>query len=376
MQNPFHYGDPVTGPAFAGRREEIQLLATRIRDHLNVVVISPRRYGKTSLLLAAQEHLSHQRPKPAIVATNVFLCKDAAVLAGRLVSALYGVPGARWHRTRQGIVEFLKRIRIGPGIELDDDGKPRFSFGPALAPAATDQVISDVFEVLAEEASDRPVALVLDEFQGITRHGEHLPFLLKALSDRFPTVSLVVAGSQRHLMDRLMTDEGAPLFGIAQRLALGSLPDEEMLTFLVDRSFAFGKPMERATAQVIVALAGPVPNDIQHLAYEAFEVAGGVVTRDDVGRGMDLAIAHESNLFADRVQRLSDGQTKVLIALSGESQEKIFSSAFARSLGLAGSQSVKKAIDAMAQDETVVFRNGRWVVGDPFLASWLRRAAR
>jgi hypothetical protein len=35
---------------------------------------------------------------------------------------------------------------------------------------------------------------------------------------------------------------------------------------------------------------------------------------------------------------------------------------------------VRKAIDAMAEDETVVLREGRWVIGDPFLACWLQRA--
>ena len=58
-------------------------------------------------------------------------------------------------------------------------GRPRFTFAPGLAPSDADQVISDVYGQLAVEAEARPAALVLDEFQAITRHGAHLPFLLK-----------------------------------------------------------------------------------------------------------------------------------------------------------------------------------------------------
>jgi hypothetical protein len=56
-------------------------------------------------------------------------------------------------------------------------------------------------------------------------------------------------------------------------------------------------------------------------------------------------------------------------------ERPIFTTTFAREVGLAGSQSVKKAVDALAEGETVVLRNGRWVVGDPFLGAWLRRSA-
>jgi hypothetical protein len=374
VENPFRYGAPVTGQNFVGRRTELDALVSRMRNGVNVVVISPRRYGKTSLLLRAEDVVTHSSPRPAVVSTNVFLCKDLATLAARLVSGLYRVAGLRGRRTRQGLVEFLRRIRIRPSVDLDESGKPRFSFAPGLAPSDADQVISDVYEVLATEAKARPAALVLDEFQAITRHGEHLPFLLKGLSDEHPSVSLVMAGSQRHLMERLVTSEGAPLYGMAQRVTLGPIPDSEMTAYLASRATAGGKPMDNAVPELILSTAGPVPNDIQHLAFEAFEVAGRRISTEDMREGMRLSVEHESALFAERVALLSPGQARVLVALAFGSERPIFTSTFAREVGLAGGQSVKKAIDAMAEDETVVLRDGRWVVGDPFLAAWLRQA--
>lgn len=64
----------------------------------------------------------------------------------------------------------------------------------------------------------------------------------------------------------------------------------------------------------------------------------------------------------------------MLVALSSGDRRPIFTGAFAREVGLASGQSVKKAIDALAEDETVVLRDRTWCVGDPFLAAWLRRA--
>lgn len=374
MPNPFHYGAPATGEHFLGRSAELDALVTRMRSGINVVVLSPRRYGKTSLLLRAEEQLGAGRPKAAVIHVNVFLCRDLTTLAGRLVSAAYHLPGARWARSRAGLGEFVRRLRVRPVVELDDSGKPRFGFNAGLVATEADEVITSVYELLASETG-RPAALVLDEFQSITRHGEHLPFLFKGLSDSFPTVSLVVAGSQRHLMERLVVHEGAPLYGMAQRISLGPIPDAEWIPYLAGRAEAGGKRLDGAAAARVLELAGPVPNDIQHLAFESFEVAAGAISADDVTEGMRRAVEHDSGLYAERVTRLSPGQLRVVVALAVQDREHIFTGAFAREVGLASGQSVRKAIDVLAEDETVVLRDGRWCVGDPFLATWLRQAA-
>lgn len=184
--------------------------------------------------------------------------------------------GGGWATARKGIADFLHQLRVRPVVEFDDAGRPRFSFSAALAPADADIVIADVFSLLAARR-DRSAVLILDEFQAITRHGEHLPFLLKGLSDKHSGISVVVAGSRHHLMSRLVVDEGAPLYGMAQRLALGPIPDAEWIPFLMVRGGGAGKPMSSAAAQRILELAGPVPNDVQHLAFESFEVAAAEI---------------------------------------------------------------------------------------------------
>ncbi|MGH8998874.1 MAG: AAA family ATPase [Acidimicrobiia bacterium] len=373
--NPFHYGTPVVGEQFVGRERELDALVSRMRDGINVVVLSPRRYGKTSLLLAAEERLAAGRPRGAVVRANVLRSRDLATLVGRLAASAYRMPGARWHRTKQAVPDFLRRLRVRPGVSFDEQAKPTFSFEAGLAAADAEEVIADLYALLAEAAGERPAVVVLDEFQAITDHGAHLPDLLKALADAHPAVSLVVAGSRRHLMERLVSSEQAPLYGMAQKLSLAPIPDDVMVPFLQDRARAGGKPMDEPTAGQIVALAGPVPNDIQHLAYEAFEVAGRRIDPPAVTDGLDQAVAHEASTFAELFASRPPGQRRVLVALAAGPGSPVFSSAFARSVGLAGSNSVKRAVDALDDNEIVVLRQGRPSVADPFLGAWLRAAA-
>src|SRR5256714_5933073 len=363
--NPFHYGTPVEGDRFTGRERELEALLSRMRNGVNVVLLSPRRYGKTSLLLRAEAELSRGARPAALVKANVLRSRDLSTLVAQLTASAYHVPGGRWHRARQAVPEFLRRLRLRPTVTFDDQGKPAFAFAADLASPDADDVIADLYGLLDEEVGSRPAVLVLDEFQAVTAHGAHLPDLLKALADAHPRVSLVVAGSRRHLMERLVTAEGAPLYGMAQKVALGPIPDEAMATFLRERAAAGGRPMGEEAARLTLALAGPVPNDIQHLAYEAFELAGRRIDAAAVVRGLDQAVAHEASGYAEIFAGRPPGQRRVLVALASGLAQPVFSSAFARAVGLAGSNSVKRAVDALEADEIVSLRDGRPAVAQP-----------
>lgn len=374
-RNPFHYGTPVTGAQFVGRQREVEALVGRVRDGINVVLLSPRRYGKTSVLLRAVERLEAATKRPAIISVNVLRCATPEALAGRLAAGAFAIPAGRWHRAKQAVPEFVRRLRVSPSVTFGSDGQPAFTFSSAASPVGLDTVLGDVYGLLAAESATRPAALVLDEFQSITSLGAHLPMALKALADEYPTVSLVIAGSRQHLMDRLVATEAAPLYGMAQKLALGPIPDGEMAEFLCARALAGRKRMSPGAAQRIVELAGPVPNDIQRLAYEAFEVAGQRVDDTAIEDGMAQAVAHEWATYADLYGNRPPGQQRVLVALSTGGDDPPFSAAFVKRCGLANASSVKRALDALEQIEVAVERDGRWVVGDPFLAAWLRPLA-
>lgn len=368
--NPYHYGTPVAGDQFAGRQVELRALLSRMRSGVNVVVVSPRRYGKTSLLTKAAQGM--RRSGAAVIQVNVLRSRDLSAFAAHLLTDAYHVKGGAWRRLRQAVPEFLRRFRVAPSVSFDGD-TPRFFFTATLSRTDADLVISDVYALLAELSQKKPAVLILDEFQAITDLGEHLPGLFKALADEHPTVSLVLAGSKKHLMERLVVARDAPLFGMAEHLALDVLPDPVMADFLVSRAASGGKIMPKHVAELIWQLAGPVPNDIQHLAYETFDVAGRTVSAADVHEGLRRAVEHEGGLHADRFESLSPGQRRVIASLAASATAQPLAAAFVRSVDLANASSVRKALDALLAAELAVLRDGAYVVASPFFAAWLRQ---
>jgi hypothetical protein len=371
MANPYHYGTPVSGDQFAGREQETAGLVARMRDGINVVVISPRRYGKTSLLARAAARMRDD--DAAVVEINVLRCRDVATFAAQLANHAYRLKGGRWHRVRQAVPEFLRRLRVSPSVTFEGD-QPKFSFSPALTVEDAETVIADVYAVLEELSQRKAAVLVLDEFQAITTLGGHLPSLFKALADAHPHVSLVLAGSKKHLMERLVVSADAPLFGMAERFALDVLPDDVMTAYLRTRADVGGKPMSQAAAERLVELAGPVPNDVQQLAYEVFNVAERRITVDDVERGLLMAVEHEATLHADRFESLAAGQRRVLSELARAPASEPYSASFARDVGLATAGSVRTALEALLADELVSVRGGVYRVANPFFAAWLRES--
>ncbi len=366
VSNPFRYGSPVTGENFTGRKTELRALIERVTQGINVSVVSPRRYGKTSLLLAAEAAAG--RSGVALVHVNVL----AHPGPGRFASALAtGYARTRRHLLQRGaaaIAELRGRFHVSPSLEVGDDGRPKLSFAPSLAEPDAMSVLEDVYRLLSE--GERQPVLVLDEFDSIIDIDASSASVLKGLADTYPKVSLVVAGSRRRMMERLVHVHGAPLYGMTQPIALGPIDGPTMARHLARRAASGGKKMPTDVVEAIISRAGPVPNDVQHLAFETFALAGDVVCLDDIDAAMAQAIALNEATYADAWHQRSAVQRRVLAALAREATLEPFGRDFARRTGLAPS-SVQRAIEALSDDDWVAVTEGTWHLTDPFFTRWV-----
>ncbi|MGH9090815.1 MAG: AAA family ATPase [Acidimicrobiales bacterium] len=372
--NPFDYGGPVTGDHFTGRSRELAAVTDRLADHIGVAVVAPRRYGKSSLIKQACLQLEASSPAPAVVGVNLLQAGSMADAAAALVRALYRVPGGPWHRLRQVLPGFLGRLRVQPSVTFDPAGSPSFEISPQLSQEDLARTVADVYGILDEIGRKRPAVLVLDEFQASVDLSRHLPRLLKALGDEHRNVSLVLAGSRQHLMESLVLSRGAPLYNMLERITLQPIPREDWIPFLVRRARAGGRAFtDRAAAEAVWELAGPVPFDVQQLAFESFAQAGRAIDVPTVERAVHGLVHHRESEYARAVERLAPGQRRVLKALALGATATTGSSRFATTAGLSDATSVRKALQVLENLELVVRRDGVPAVDDPFLAAWLRR---
>jgi hypothetical protein len=373
VPNPYVHGSPIAAAdadAFADRAEELATLEGALGSGGNVILLAPRRYGKTSLLnIAVARALAN-----GVRAGRVTLadCTDLQDVCESLLHGILEGP-ARWReRGADAVRELVGHLR--PRLEVSSTGSLRVLLDVEPGRDPWRRMLLDVLRVLdALRASGDPVALVIDEFQRAYELDDAVPGAIKRLCDEMPAVSLVLSGSRRHLMERI-SGHRAPLARVGTRIALPKVPRAEMCDFLVRRAAAGGKMLALDVAERIHDRAAGVPNEVQQLASQAYDQAPGNRIR---GRDVDEALARIVRQgrfeYVAILRGLGPAQRRLVreLARTGP-RPSVQTGLMVRILRVSNPSAVRRALIALEEDDLVEQSPDGWEISNPFLALWLR----
>ncbi|HYH50704.1 MAG TPA: ATP-binding protein [Acidimicrobiia bacterium] len=369
-ENPFRYGAPVEAASFCNRTEELEALTARMRDGIHAFVLSPRRYGKTSLLLEALRRLRKDGGRAGYA--NLLLCTTEAEVSGVVLTAVVREILRPVGRTRRSIEDVLRGLRVAPQIELSADGKISLILHPATTSERWYEVLEDAVALLERAGEKRPAALVLDEFQQVAEIGpKGLGGAFKALADQARGTSLVFAGSRLSVMERLTRGRGAPLLGMGETFNLDVVPENEMTAHLVARARRGGKRLTRADARSLYRRANGIPNDVQWLAHAAYEVAGDIIDEEAIDAGLAAIVGRQAGFFAERYESLAPSQQRIVRELARSPREKVYAKAFLDAVMVANANAVTTALRTLAEHELVRREGRQWRLASPFFRAWL-----
>ncbi|MGH9087069.1 MAG: AAA family ATPase [Acidimicrobiales bacterium] len=375
-RRPYRFGAPVEPPWFCDRETELQFLTARMAGGIHVFVLSPRRYGKTSLVKRAVDLVGAEGGRCAyanlLFATNEI--ELATTILQAVVRGLLGPVG----RTRHSLESILRQLRVTPTVTVGPDGSVSLGLDAAAVGASWLDVVGDALTLLQQAAERRPAVLVLDEFQvvaGIGRKGVGGAF--KALADEAAGTSIVFSGSHLAVMEHLTKGTGAPLHGMGERLVLDVVPEEPMVAYLQRRARAAGKGLDKAAGRLVYHSADTVPNYVQQLALASFEAAGtaGAIVQEHVAEGFETVVDREASSFAQQFGDLggAPSQQRILKALARRPTASVYAKAFLDAVGVANANAVTTALRALDGRELVGRKGLTWDVADPFLRRWLTR---
>jgi hypothetical protein len=369
-QNPFRYGAPVEAASFCDRAAELEALTARMRDGIHAFVLSPRRFGKTSLLLEALRRFRKSGGRGGYA--NLLLCTTEAEVAGVVLTAVVREVLRPAGRTRRGIEEVLGHLRVAPQIEFAPDGRVTLTLQPAAGSERWYEGLEDAVGLLERAGERRPAALVLDEFQQVAEIGpKGLGGAFKALADRARGTSLVFSGSRLSVMERLTRGRGAPLLGMGETFDLAVVPEAEMTAHLAARARRGGKRLTRADARAAYHRADGIPNDVQWLAHAAYEAAGDTIDAEAIEAGLASIVSRQAGFFAERYEALAPSQRRIVRELARSPREKVYAKAFLDAVLVANANAVTTALRVLAEQE-IVRREGRqWRLASPFFRAWL-----
>lgn len=363
-------------PWFCDRRDELELLTSRMSQGIHVFVLSPRRYGKSSLIRRGAEVVESGGGRCAYA--NLLFATNEVELAEIILQAVVqGVLG-RAGKARHSLESILRQLRVTPRVSLSLDGRVTIGLDATSVGSSWLEVILDAVTVLEKAAGRRPAVLALDEFQVVASIGRRgVGGAFKALADRAVNTSIVFSGSHLAVMEGLTKGSGAPLHGMGERIVLDVVPKGPMVSFLQSRARACGKRLGPRAAEAVYAGGDRIPNFVQQLALAAFSAAGDDETIEElhVAQGVETILMHSASAYAQQFESLggAPSQQRILKGLAQEPTARVYAKAFLDAASVANANAVTTALRALDARELVTCRGREWSVADPFLRRWLQR---
>jgi len=366
MQNPFKYGQIVTGSDYCPRPELIRQLEEHIKSGQNIVVYGERRVGKSSAVYRAAVNSKPQRP----LLIDFMGVKSTDALIKRILKALIA------QKNKQGtMTSILKKFAaIRPTLSLDPvTSMPALSFDASLEIKA--ESISEVIELIKELYGDNKVVVVMDEFQDIL----DLPdpkeaFAIMRASIQYQTnIPYIFVGSIRHKMDSIFIKNDSPFFKSAIPIEVDTIPKNEFSVF-IEKKFADGKRnISRESIDQVFEIAGNIPGDVQQLCEALWAVTKEreSISSDQIKDAMELIFSRERNAYENYVRLITGMQMKSLVAIASHGGKSIFSIEFMKAAGFNNSSSLRRCINRLIDLNILFDYKGKYRFVNPFFRAWL-----
>ena len=376
--NPFVYGEIVTAAAFADREDERARLARDLASGQKVFLISPRRYGKSSLVRDVMRGLARRK----ILTIEVTVAASSSYI-GFLENYAHTLLAADTpvSRLKHWAGELLRAIK--PEIRFDADplGKARFALSfPAVRTARdTARVANEVFQLPARiaEARRQRLAIALDEFQAITAfNGGSVEQALRAAVQEQRQVGYVFSGSEPSLMERMLGPR-RPFYKAGPVLRLDKIDPNDFAVFIEARFQGSGIRPAAGLGEAIVDLAANVPYDVQRLAHETWDdvkAAGRkLATLDDLHATLMRLLGEHHTVFEESWQRLTLPQRAVLRALVVEEGRELMSADVRSRHRLPGTSTIQAALAALMRQDIIAKDRDRYTTVDSLYREWVAR---
>jgi hypothetical protein len=386
VSNPFVYGEVVPRSAFVDREAEIDRLTRDLLAGQKVFLISPRRYGKSSLLRQALADMARSGALTAEITVSSY-SSYVAFLEGyaRAVVSLESRADRAlgWLRDRLG--------GIRPEVRLEPDAKGAaalmVSFPSARTPRDVSRLAQEVFALPGRiaESRRRPLAIALDEFQAIAsfdRDGGRAPRMhqvehaLRAAVQHQRQVGYVFSGSEPSLMEAML-GRSRPFYKAGPVMRLAKIPAGDFARFVEARFGATGISPGPGLGAAIVELAGNLPYDVQRLAHELWddaraegEKSAGV---DSLHRTLRRILGEQDALFEATWQRLTLAQRAALRAAVLEDGRELLAADTRTRYRLGGPSTVQASLNALVRDDVLAREGPRFTMVDSLFREWVAR---
>ncbi len=372
MTNPFFLREISLNDPFCDREQALLELCAHARSLANVVLYSPRRFGKTSLVKRVQSHLAKEQV--ICVYCQFYGVTSVEDVAIRLAKSIFSVTQSQ-DSLFQKAIRFFTSFR--PVMTMEPDAQKGVLWSIQLAKMnltgyeLLEEVMASLDTFIAQVGL--PVHIVFDEFQEITDlpDARKLEGLLREHIQKQKAAYLFV-GSRRSLLLSMFNERKRAFYASAINYPLEPLPEKDFIAFIMQEFIRGGKICQESAASKIVSLIECYPYYGQKLAYFVFNNTKDRATELDVDVGIEQLLKEETPVFEGILMGLTPQQISLLTALSKEPTDSLFAIDYLSRYRLGSIGGVQAAVKKLSRLDLIERHvKGGWKVVDPILSRWL-----
>ena len=369
--NPFIVAGKIPAKYFCDRKEEAARLTDCIQNQENVVLISPRRMGKSKLIDYCFE-------KSAI--RNSYYTLEADILQTTSLQEFIQVLGCvvykqlarRSERLLKLFAATLRSLSASFGFDPIQN-TPTFDIklGDITAPEYT---LDEIFAYI--EKADKRCIIAIDEFQQITNYAEkNVEAILRTRIQRCSNANFIFAGSRRRILNEMFLSNKRPFYQSATLIQLDPIPKETYLKF-VKKHFDDGqKNIEKEAVTNVYNTFEGVTYYMQRMMHDCFmevpshEICTEILTKKIIQR----FVQENDTRLREMMAFISEQQKALLYAVCKEGTARhITSAAFVRNHNLKSQSSVQFAIKRLLELDLITEQERQYHISDPLLRLWIQ----
>jgi hypothetical protein len=373
QENPFVFGEIIDDANFVNRTDELNQLIRDLGDGQKVFLLSPRRFGKSSLVALALLKLKKRHIHTVNLTVSSY--SSYAQFLEKFAEKVLRAAGP-WERVKDWATRFARQVKPDVNINMST-GEISLSLGKG-AGFDPSPIAPDVFALpgeLTKNAGFR-MAICLDEFQQISQfNGGSVENAIRNQVQEQREVGYVFAGSQPSLMEEMLSAK-RPFHKAGPQMFLDKIPAEAWKASITRHFRKRGRTLDDPGLETLLASADLIPYDVQRIAHELWDYAELKDKRQlnvsDVNSVIESLVTSQSTYYELLWEQLSARQRAALQAIAYRGASEIYSQGVREEFRLGPASSVQKALQSLDSRDILDRYKGSYFFLDPLFPSWIK----
>lgn len=369
--SPFQFGTLATDDNFIDRLEDRTLLKQLLSSHINVMLISPRRWGKSSLVKKAMTELTNDDNNIKVCYIDAFSIGSEAEFYRTFASRVIACASSKVERWIDDAKRFLTGVI--PQVVLNDQVTDFMAFDIKFTPQEQDKMaILQLPELLARQKQVK-IIICIDEFQQLANIPEYkdMEGKMRSAWQQQQLTSYCLYGSKRNMMLNIFNNANSPFYRFGQVIFLQKISKQHWIPFITHSFQKTNKSISTQLAERVCDTVACHSWYLQQLCYFIWNNTTTVASEAEFNLGLQQVLNINTPMFQNDTENLSSTQIEMLKAIAnGLSQ---FSSHAAKqSYNLGNPNTIVKNKKTLQNKDIIEKHNDSFSFLDPIYLLWFK----